>query len=128
MFGIGFPELVLILVVGLIVFGPGKLPEVARQIGKGLREFRRASAALQQAINEPQEAVKTAVKRQPHPQATSQTQTVAQPAATAQAAPETATTQAAAASTTAQATAAAPTETAAALATTAADQQSATKQ
>lgn len=82
MFGIGFPELVLILIVGLIVFGPGKLPELARQLGKGLREFRRASAALQQAINEPQETVKTAVRPQPHP--TEQPQAAAQPAQTAQ--------------------------------------------
>ena len=51
MFGIGVPELILILVVGLIVFGPGKLPEVGRSLGKGLREFRKASNALTQAIN-----------------------------------------------------------------------------
>ena len=53
MFGIGVPELILILVVGLIVFGPGKLPEVGRSLGKGLREFRKASNALTQAINAP---------------------------------------------------------------------------
>lgn len=53
MFGIGVPELILILVVGLIVFGPGKLPEMGRTLGKGLREFRRASNALTQAINAP---------------------------------------------------------------------------
>lgn len=53
MFGIGAPELVLILIVGLIVFGPGKLPEMGRTLGKGLREFRRASNALTTAINTP---------------------------------------------------------------------------
>lgn len=53
MFGIGVPELILILVVGLIVFGPGKLPEMGRSLGKGLREFRKASNALTQAINAP---------------------------------------------------------------------------
>ena len=36
MFGIGVPELILILVVGLIVFGPGKLPEMGRTLGKGI--------------------------------------------------------------------------------------------
>ena len=46
MFGIGVPELILILVVGLIVFGPGKLPEMGRSLGKGIREFRKASNAL----------------------------------------------------------------------------------
>lgn len=63
MFGIGFPELVLILIVGLIVFGPSKLPEMARTLGKGVREFRRATSALQQAINEPDQVVKTQVKK-----------------------------------------------------------------
>lgn len=53
MFGIGAPELVLILIVGLIVFGPGKLPEMGRTLGKGLREFRKASNALTTAINTP---------------------------------------------------------------------------
>ena len=53
MFGIGVPELILILVVGLIVFGPGKLPEMGRTLGKGIREFRKASNALTQAINIP---------------------------------------------------------------------------
>lgn len=56
MFGIGIPEFVLILIVGLIVFGPSKLPEVGRAVGKGLREFRRASNALQMAINAPEES------------------------------------------------------------------------
>lgn len=52
MFGIGAGEFIVILIVGLIVFGPGKLPEVGRAIGKGLREFRKAQAALSQTLNE----------------------------------------------------------------------------
>ncbi|MBR3745614.1 MAG: twin-arginine translocase TatA/TatE family subunit [Selenomonadaceae bacterium] len=51
MFGIGAGEFVVILIVALIVFGPGKLPEVGRAIGKGLREFRKAQAALSQTLN-----------------------------------------------------------------------------
>ncbi|MBR3050829.1 MAG: twin-arginine translocase TatA/TatE family subunit [Selenomonadaceae bacterium] len=47
-----------IIIVGLIVFGPSKLPEVGRAIGKGLREFRKAQAALSQTLNEPLEPEK----------------------------------------------------------------------
>jgi TatA/E family protein of Tat protein translocase len=50
MFDIGFPELILILVIALIVFGPKKLPEIGSAIGKGLREFRQASAVLTQEL------------------------------------------------------------------------------
>ena len=42
MFGIGFPELVVILVVCLVIFGPGKLPELGETLGKGIRDFQRA--------------------------------------------------------------------------------------
>lgn len=43
MFSFSMPELVLVLVIALIVFGPGKLPEVGKALGKGLQEFRRAT-------------------------------------------------------------------------------------
>ena len=42
MFGIGFPELLVILVVCLVIFGPGKLPEIGAALGKGIRDFQRA--------------------------------------------------------------------------------------
>lgn len=42
MFSFSMPELILILVIALVVFGPGKLPEVGKALGKGLSEFRRA--------------------------------------------------------------------------------------
>jgi TatA/E family protein of Tat protein translocase len=43
MFGIGVPEVMVILVVALLVLGPKRLPEIARSLGKGMAEFRRAS-------------------------------------------------------------------------------------
>ena len=46
MFGIGMPELLLILGLALIVLGPKKLPELAKTLGKGLAEFRRATDEL----------------------------------------------------------------------------------
>ncbi len=42
MFGIGMPELILILVIVLIIFGAGKLPEIGAGIGKGIRNFKKA--------------------------------------------------------------------------------------
>lgn len=60
MFGIGFPELILILIVGLIVFGPGKLPEAGRALGRGLREFKKAQSALTAAMNAPEPAPRQA--------------------------------------------------------------------
>lgn len=44
MLNLGIPELVLILVIALVVFGPGKLPEVGKAIGRGLQEFRQATS------------------------------------------------------------------------------------
>ncbi len=53
MFGnIGFPELLFILAIALLVFGPKKLPEVGRSIGKALREFRRTSDEIKEKIEE----------------------------------------------------------------------------
>jgi len=50
MFGIGPMELVVIVVVALLIFGPQRLPEFARTLGKGLAEFRRASNDLRQTL------------------------------------------------------------------------------
>lgn len=49
---IGVPELILIMVVALIIFGPGKLPEVGKAIGKSLNEFKKASNNIKNEIDE----------------------------------------------------------------------------
>ena len=43
MFGLGMPELILILVIALVIFGPSKLPEMGASVGKAIREFRSAT-------------------------------------------------------------------------------------
>jgi sec-independent protein translocase protein TatA len=47
---IGFPEVIMLLIIALVVFGPKKLPEMGRTIGRSLREFRRASAEIRNEL------------------------------------------------------------------------------
>ena len=58
MFGLGLPELLLILVIGLVFFGPGKLPDVGKAIGKSMREFKTALYDVKPEITE-EKAVET---------------------------------------------------------------------
>lgn len=63
MFGIGFPELLLIMALALIVLGPKRLPDLARALGRGLSEFKRASDELKQTFAD--EARNNEFKRPP---------------------------------------------------------------
>lgn len=53
MFGIGMPELIIILIIILIIFGAGKLPEIGSGIGKGIKNFKKASHESQEEIDAP---------------------------------------------------------------------------
>jgi sec-independent protein translocase protein TatB len=52
MFGIGLPELILIMAVALIVVGPEKLPGLARSLAKGIAELKKATSALKDSLEE----------------------------------------------------------------------------
>jgi len=59
MFGtLGGPELILIFIVGLVVFGPRKLPEIGKSLGKMIGEFKRASADFQRTVEDEVETEK----------------------------------------------------------------------
>jgi sec-independent protein translocase protein TatA len=68
-FGIGLPEMGLIMVVALLVFGPKKLPEIGRSMGKAIRGFQDASREFQDEFQKEavqlQEAVKTTAEIEP---------------------------------------------------------------
>ncbi|MGH7788932.1 MAG: twin-arginine translocase TatA/TatE family subunit [Candidatus Binatia bacterium] len=61
MFGLGAPELLLILAVALLIFGPGKLPEIGGALGRGIRDFRKA---LEHKGGEPEDDAKESVDDQ----------------------------------------------------------------
>lgn len=75
-FNIGAPELIIILVIALLILGPGKLPDVGSALGRSIREFRKATSDIQESVNAPIP-----------PQAAAAQQPPAQAAPVAQAAP-----------------------------------------
>lgn len=58
MFGIGMPELLIILVIILVIFGAGKLPEIGSALGKGIRGFKKSVSDTENEINKAGETKK----------------------------------------------------------------------
>ncbi|MFA6384745.1 MAG: Sec-independent protein translocase protein TatB [Candidatus Omnitrophota bacterium] len=64
MFNVGMPELILIFIVALLVVGPKRLPDIARQLGKAIAQLKRASIDLKEALEqEPPEEIKEEVRK-----------------------------------------------------------------
>jgi sec-independent protein translocase protein TatA len=61
-FGIGLPETIAIAVVVLLVFGPKKLPEIGKSLGKAIKGFQEASSDFQSEFKKEVDAIETAVK------------------------------------------------------------------
>ncbi|AFZ25985.1 twin arginine-targeting protein translocase, TatA/E family [Cylindrospermum stagnale PCC 7417] len=61
-FGIGLPEMGLIMIVALLIFGPKKLPEIGRSLGKTIRGFQEASNEFQSEFKREAENIEQAVK------------------------------------------------------------------
>jgi len=55
MFGIGMPELIIILIIILVIFGAGKLPEIGSGIGRGIRNFKKATNESPEELESPEE-------------------------------------------------------------------------
>jgi TatA/E family protein of Tat protein translocase len=98
-FNIQGPELIILLVIALLVLGPGKLPEVGSALGKSIREFRKAATDVKESVNiEPAKTVAaapveaprvTAPPAPPAPSATMPSSAPAEPVTAAPAAPGT---------------------------------------
>jgi len=64
---IGFPELMVIFVVALLVFGPKRLPELGKSLGRGIAEFKKASSELQSSIEREMHSVEADASIAPKP-------------------------------------------------------------
>ncbi|ACK72605.1 twin-arginine translocation protein, TatA/E family subunit [Gloeothece citriformis PCC 7424] len=73
-FGIGLPEMMLILVVALLIFGPKKLPEIGRSLGKAIRGFQEASKEFESEFNREAQQIEESIKMKAQLEESSQPQ------------------------------------------------------
>ena len=67
MFGLGPAEVILVLIIALIVFGPGRLPEIGQALGKSIREFRQATSEITREFTTELEATQRAISGEEEP-------------------------------------------------------------
>ncbi|MCX7831909.1 MAG: TatA/E family twin arginine-targeting protein translocase [Actinobacteria bacterium] len=68
MFGLGPQEMIFILFIALLLFGPKKLPELGRSIGKAIREFKKATSEIEKEVNIGIKEIQQAVNLEDHEQ------------------------------------------------------------
>jgi len=62
MFGLGIPELIVIFVIALVVFGPKKLPDLGKALGRGIAEFKKASQDMKDSIESEVRSVERSIE------------------------------------------------------------------
>ena len=65
-FGLGIPELVIVLVIIVIIFGVGRLPEIGGALGKGIREFKKSSTEVEKVVKDIKEPIAPASSGEDH--------------------------------------------------------------
>jgi sec-independent protein translocase protein TatA len=78
-FGIGLPEMILIMVIALLVFGPKKLPEIGRSLGKAIRGFQEASKEFENEFKREAQQLEESVKMQAQLEEGKSSQSISEP-------------------------------------------------
>lgn len=86
---VGWQELIIVLVIMLVIFGPKRLPEIGRSLGKGIKEFKKSTSEIQEQLTQEEPQVTKAEAAEPQPKAAPE----AKEAPEARTAPETTTSE-----------------------------------